>query len=81
MIVLIVINGFMQEIWVDRRSGKMCMAISWKGMKITRINDRRCWSHIQSEESRLDQTFNLVFVYGYTSCTLHLHQYIISMTT
>ncbi|KMS99038.1 hypothetical protein BVRB_3g066430 [Beta vulgaris subsp. vulgaris] len=41
-----------KEIWVDRRSGKMCMAISWKGMKITRINDRRCWSHIQSEESR-----------------------------
>ncbi|KAL2920616.1 F-box protein PP2-A13 [Bienertia sinuspersici] len=42
------------EIWVDRRSGKMCMAISWKGMRITGIDDRRYWNHISTHESRFN---------------------------
>ncbi|GAB2265245.1 hypothetical protein Dimus_000314 [Dionaea muscipula] len=41
-----------KEMWLDKRSGKMCMAVSWKGMRITGINDRRYWSHLPSDESR-----------------------------
>ncbi|KAL9271078.1 F-box protein PP2-A13-like protein [Drosera capensis] len=41
-----------KEIWLDKSTGKMCMAISWKGMRITGIDDRRYWSHLPSEESR-----------------------------
>ncbi|CAO2838896.1 unnamed protein product [Amaranthus hypochondriacus] len=41
-----------KEIWVEKNSGKMCMAISWKGMRITGIDDRRYWSHIPTHESR-----------------------------
>lgn len=41
-----------KEIWLEKRSGKMCMAISWKGLKITGIDDRRYWSHVPSHESR-----------------------------
>ncbi|KAH9617392.1 hypothetical protein KSS87_012263 [Heliosperma pusillum] len=31
---------------------KMFMSISWKGLRITGINDRRYWSHIPTDESR-----------------------------
>lgn len=41
-----------KEIWLEKSSGRMCMAISWKGLKITGIDDRRYWSHIPSQESR-----------------------------
>lgn len=41
-----------KEIWVEKSSGKMCMAISWKEMSITGIDDRRYWSHISTQESR-----------------------------
>ncbi|KAL9225290.1 hypothetical protein vseg_001235 [Gypsophila vaccaria] len=41
-----------KEIWMEKSSGKMFMSISWKGLKITGINDRRYWSHIPTEESR-----------------------------
>ncbi|KAL8141522.1 hypothetical protein V2J09_014554 [Rumex salicifolius] len=45
-------DGGTKELWLEKTSGKMCMIISWKGMKITGIDDRRYWSHISSEESR-----------------------------
>uniref|UniRef100_A0A7C9AZI9 F-box domain-containing protein n=1 Tax=Opuntia streptacantha TaxID=393608 RepID=A0A7C9AZI9_OPUST len=41
-----------KEIWLEKGSGRMCMAISWKGLKITGIDDRRYWSHIPCQESR-----------------------------
>lgn len=41
-----------QEIWLDKRSGKVCMSISAKSMKITGIDDRRYWNQIVTEESR-----------------------------
>ncbi|GAB4858214.1 hypothetical protein Ancab_009611 [Ancistrocladus abbreviatus] len=41
-----------KEIWLEKSSGKMCMAISWKGLRITGIDDRRYWSHLPTEESR-----------------------------
>lgn len=45
-------DGGTKELWLEKRSGKMCMSISWKGLKITGIDDRRYWSHISCEESR-----------------------------
>lgn len=45
-----------KEVWLDRVSGGVCMAISAKGMSITGIEDRRYWNWIPTEESR----FNVV---------------------
>ncbi|KAF8105006.1 hypothetical protein N665_0164s0022 [Sinapis alba] len=42
----------MKEAWLDKRSGKTCLAISPKAMKITGFDDRRYWEHISSDESR-----------------------------
>lgn len=47
-------DGGTKEIWLDKRSGKMCMSISWRGLTITGIDDRRYWSHIPCEESRFN---------------------------
>ncbi|GAB2294052.1 hypothetical protein Dimus_028268 [Dionaea muscipula] len=41
-----------KEIWLDKSTGKMCMAISWKGMRITGIDDRRYWSLLPCDQSR-----------------------------
>ncbi|KAJ4874040.1 F-box protein PP2-A14 [Raphanus sativus] len=41
-----------KEAWLDKRSGKMCLAISPKAMKITGFDDRRYWERISSDESR-----------------------------
>ncbi|TYJ18897.1 hypothetical protein E1A91_A09G153700v1 [Gossypium mustelinum] len=42
-----------KEIWLDRVTGRVCMAISAKGMAITGIDDRRYWNWVSTEESRL----------------------------
>ena len=44
----------MQEAWLDRVTGRVCLAISARGMAITGIDDRRYWNWIPTEESRLD---------------------------
>lgn len=44
----------LQEVWLDRVTGKVCMSISAKAMVITGIDDRRYWNWIPTEESRLD---------------------------
>ncbi|GKU89379.1 hypothetical protein SLEP1_g3523 [Rubroshorea leprosula] len=41
-----------KEVWLDKRSGKLCLCISAKALKITGIDDRRYWNHIPTEESR-----------------------------
>ncbi|KFK36537.1 hypothetical protein AALP_AA4G136800 [Arabis alpina] len=41
-----------KEVWIDRLTGQVCMAISAKGMAITGIEDRRYWNWIATEESR-----------------------------
>lgn len=41
-----------KEIWLDKRRRGICVAISWKGLKITGIDDRRYWSHVSTDESR-----------------------------
>ncbi|KAL2992670.1 hypothetical protein AAZX31_10G060900 [Glycine max] len=42
----------LQEVWLDRVTGKVCMSISAKAMVITGIDDRRYWNWIPTEESR-----------------------------
>ena len=41
-----------QKVWIDKRSGGVCLSISAKGLSITGIDDRRYWSHIPTDESR-----------------------------
>ncbi|KAL7107174.1 hypothetical protein ACP275_06G037600 [Erythranthe tilingii] len=41
-----------KEVWLDESRGGISVAISWKGMKITGVDDRRYWSHISTHESR-----------------------------
>ncbi|KAK8583513.1 hypothetical protein V6N13_108868 [Hibiscus sabdariffa] len=45
-------DGGTKEAWLDKRSGKVCLLVSAKALKITGIDDRRYWNQIQTEESR-----------------------------
>uniref|UniRef100_A0A6N2NLE2 F-box domain-containing protein n=1 Tax=Salix viminalis TaxID=40686 RepID=A0A6N2NLE2_SALVM len=45
-------DQFLQQVWLDKSSGKICVAVSYKALRITGIDDRRYWNHISSEESR-----------------------------
>ncbi|KAJ7975667.1 F-box protein PP2-A13 [Quillaja saponaria] len=45
-------DGSTKEVWLDKYSGKVCLSISSKALKITGIDDRRYWTYIPSEESR-----------------------------
>ncbi|OMO97916.1 Phloem protein 2-like protein [Corchorus olitorius] len=45
-------DGGTKEVWLDKSSGKLCLSISAKALKITGIDDRRYWNHIPTEESR-----------------------------
>ncbi|XP_038720283.1 F-box protein PP2-A15-like [Tripterygium wilfordii] len=44
-----------KEVWLDRVTGRVCMAISAKAMEITGIEDRRYWSWVPTEESRFHE--------------------------
>uniref|UniRef100_A0A1J3KBL4 F-box protein PP2-A12 n=1 Tax=Noccaea caerulescens TaxID=107243 RepID=A0A1J3KBL4_NOCCA len=49
------INSFdeaTKKVWIDKRSGGVCLSISAKGLSITGIDDRRYWSHLPTDESR-----------------------------
>ncbi|CAK9319033.1 unnamed protein product [Citrullus colocynthis] len=46
------LNGVSKEFWLDKKTGGLSMAISWKALTITGIDDRRYWNHIFTEESR-----------------------------
>ena len=59
--LVMVENGAMQEVWLDRVTGRVCMAISAKGMAITGIDDRRYWNWVSTEESRLDINNIIIF--------------------
>ncbi|CAI0463361.1 unnamed protein product [Linum tenue] len=39
-------------VWLEKSSGKVCVLVSYKAMRITGIDDRRYWTHIPSDESR-----------------------------
>ncbi|XP_022851977.1 F-box protein PP2-A11-like [Olea europaea var. sylvestris] len=45
-------SGDTKEVWLEKGRRGICVAISWKGMKITGIDDRRYWTHISTDESR-----------------------------
>ncbi|XP_051132896.1 F-box protein PP2-A13-like [Andrographis paniculata] len=45
-------DGGTKEVWIDKRTGGVCLAISSKAMAITGIDDRRYWNHIPTDESR-----------------------------
>ncbi|KAK5778010.1 F-box protein PP2-A11-like [Gossypium arboreum] len=47
-------DGGNKEVWLDKNSGKLCLSVSAKAMKITGIDDRRYWNHIPTEESRFE---------------------------
>ncbi|KAK3434816.1 hypothetical protein EUGRSUZ_D02244 [Eucalyptus grandis] len=45
-------DGGTKEVWLDKRTGGVCLSISFKALMITGIDDRRYWNHISTEESR-----------------------------
>ncbi|GMH18267.1 hypothetical protein Nepgr_020108 [Nepenthes gracilis] len=45
-------DGGTKELWLDKKSGGVCLSISSKALSITGIDDRRYWSYIPTEESR-----------------------------
>lgn len=49
----------MQEFWLDKGGGGLCMSISSRALSITGIDDRRYWNFIPSDESRY---FNLLAI-------------------
>jgi hypothetical protein len=60
-----------QEAWLDRVTGRVCLAISARGMAITGIDDRRYWNWIPTEESRLDLSFNLLEMECSLTCSIN----------
>lgn len=57
----------LQQVWLDRVTGRVCMSISAKALSITGIDDRRYWTWIPTEESRLHSQnryilFNLLLI-------------------
>ncbi|XP_075638928.1 F-box protein PP2-A15 isoform X1 [Castanea sativa] len=49
-----------KEVWLDRVTGRVCMAISARGLAITGIEDRRYWNWIPTEESRFYSSVSLM---------------------
>ncbi|KAL9246757.1 hypothetical protein vseg_020252 [Gypsophila vaccaria] len=41
-----------KKVWLDKKAGGVCMAISAKGLSITGIDDRRYWTQLPTDESR-----------------------------
>ncbi|KAI7733708.1 hypothetical protein M8C21_021506, partial [Ambrosia artemisiifolia] len=46
------IDGDTKKVWLHKGTGKPCVLISFNGLSITGIDDRRYWSRIPTEESR-----------------------------
>ncbi|GAB4844431.1 hypothetical protein Ancab_037795 [Ancistrocladus abbreviatus] len=45
-------DGGTKELWLDKKTGGVCLSISSKALTITGIDDRRYWNHIPMDESR-----------------------------
>lgn len=56
-------NLGLQEVWIDKNSGGVCLAISSKRMTITGIDDRRYWNHIPTNESRCVYYYYYILFY------------------
>ncbi|XP_059308422.1 F-box protein PP2-A12-like isoform X1 [Lycium ferocissimum] len=48
----ILLDGGSKKVWLDKRTGRVCLSISSKGLAITGVDDRRYWSRIETAESR-----------------------------
>ncbi|KAI7744660.1 hypothetical protein M8C21_028200, partial [Ambrosia artemisiifolia] len=46
------ILDMIEKVWLHKGTGKPCVLISFNGLSITGIDDRRYWSRIPTEESR-----------------------------
>ncbi|KAH9604083.1 hypothetical protein KSS87_010423 [Heliosperma pusillum] len=57
-----------KEIWVDKKTGGIWLSISSKGLSINGINDRRCWNHIPTDESRFQTIAYLVQIWWFEVC-------------
>ncbi|CAA7040347.1 unnamed protein product [Microthlaspi erraticum] len=44
--------SLLSELWIDKNTGRLCLSFSSKALRITRIDDRRYWSRIPTDESR-----------------------------
>ncbi|CAN6233968.1 unnamed protein product [Urochloa humidicola] len=76
-----------KEFWILKNKGGLCISISSKAMTITGIDDRRYWSHLDTEESRfhsvaylqqiwwleVDGELEFCFPPGSYSLFFHLH--------
>ncbi|KAL6981882.1 hypothetical protein U1Q18_023498 [Sarracenia purpurea var. burkii] len=45
-------DGGTKEIWIDKRTGGVCLSICSKALTITGMDDRRYWNRIPTDESR-----------------------------
>ncbi|XP_060180048.1 F-box protein PP2-A12-like isoform X2 [Lycium barbarum] len=48
----ILLDDGSKKVWLDKRTGRVCLSISSKGLAITGVDDRRYWSRIETAESR-----------------------------
>ncbi|KAI7738625.1 hypothetical protein M8C21_009811, partial [Ambrosia artemisiifolia] len=46
------IDGDTKKVWLHKGTGKSCVLVSFNGLTVTGIDDRRYWSRISTEESR-----------------------------
>ncbi|KAL8226280.1 hypothetical protein R6Q59_000174 [Mikania micrantha] len=46
------IDGDTKRVWLHKGTGKPCVLVSFNGLSITGIDDRRYWSRISTDESR-----------------------------
>ncbi|XP_060180049.1 F-box protein PP2-A12-like isoform X3 [Lycium barbarum] len=60
----ILLDGGSKKVWLDKRTGRVCLSISSKGLAITGVDDRRYWSRIETAESRDTSVFGFGTGYG-----------------
>ncbi|XP_059286059.1 F-box protein PP2-A13-like isoform X1 [Lycium ferocissimum] len=50
-------DGGTKKVWLDKGTGRVCLSVSANGLAITGIDDRRYWSRIETDESRISFPF------------------------
>ncbi|XP_059308431.1 F-box protein PP2-A12-like isoform X2 [Lycium ferocissimum] len=73
----ILLDGGSKKVWLDKRTGRVCLSISSKGLAITGVDDRRYWSRIETAESRDTSLFG--FGTGYGLLDSHRQSYNLSI--
>lgn len=54
-----------KKVWIDKRTGRVCLSIASNGLAITGKDDRRYWSRIPTEESRFSSVAYLQQIWWY----------------